>query len=295
MQNITYTDVTYNIGHDWLTLQDLKRDDAVITAELFYPSTTGGIQSDIANKKFPLIIFAHGYQQVYSDYHNLWETLVPKGYILVFLTTQQGLTIYIDAYADDISFLNKILSDADGIYDSVIKGHITQKSALMGHSTGGGAIYLSHDSAPHSTTIISLAALGKPYTPIYGSSPINIAKDINVPSLLLSGDKDCITPPTTHQKPLYDNLNGVKYISTILGGDHCGFSDSTNCPIAESMSCGFIFQGNTIDEEKQRTLSSQLILAWVDHYLKNKADAWASFKSLLKDNLIKYDTTRESI
>jgi len=255
-----------SVGYDSLTLKDTQRG-VDITAELFYPSVIGGLKSAIVDKKYPLIVFAHGYQQKYSDYHDVWETLVPQGYVMAFITTQQGITIDTDEYAKDITFLLKNLK-ADSV-DSIIKGHITAKSALMGHSTGGGSIYLSHNTSPQADTIVSLAALGKVYGTITGSNAIDIAANLTIPSLILSGEKDCITPVAEQQQPLYNNLSSpTKDMKIINGGDHCGFSDSFNCPIAETVSCGLSGQGDTISEDAQIKLALKYITDWLGIYLK---------------------------
>ncbi len=185
--------------------------------------------------------------------------------------------------------MHKKLIGEDDSYDSIIKGHITQKSALLGHSTGGGAIFLAQASSPQTTTLISLAPLGELYGPISGNSPIETAKNITTPTLILSGEQDCITPPNTNHKPLYDNLNGAKVIVSIIGGDHCGFSDSLNCPLGESLLCGIFFQETTMDSQKQIKFSSELILHWLEHYLKENPNSWLSFESLLKNDFIKYE------
>ena len=254
------------VGFDAVILRDTQRE-VNITAVLFYPAVLGGIGSAIVDGKYPLIVFAHGYQQKYSDYHDLWETLVPQGYVMAFITTQQGITIDTDEYAKDITFLLKNLK-ADSV-DSIIKGHITAKSALMGHSTGGGSIYLSHNTSPQADTIVSLAALGKVYGTITGSNAIDIAANLTIPSLILSGEKDCITPVAEQQQPLYNNLSSLtKNMKIINGGDHCGFSDSFNCPIAETVSCGLSGQGDTISEDAQIKLALKYITDWLGIYLK---------------------------
>ncbi len=254
------------VGYDAVILRDTQRE-VNITAVLFYPAVLGGIGSAIVDQKYPLIVFAHGYQQKYSDYHDVWETLVPQGYVMAFITTQQGITIDTDEYAKDITFLLKNLK-ADSV-DSIIQGHITDKSALMGHSTGGGSIYLSHNTSPQADTIVSLAALGKVYGTITGSNAIDIAANLTIPSLILSGENDCITPVLEQQQPLYNNLSSLaKDMQIINGGDHCGFSDSFNCPIAETVSCGLAGQGDTISEDAQIELALKHISDWLAIYLK---------------------------
>jgi len=75
----------------------------------------------------------------------------------------------------------------------------------------------------------------------------------------------------------------------IEGGDHCGFSDSSNCPIAESLSCGIVFQGQTIPEAKQRALTMKIVLPWLNHFLKGKPKAWNTFESILKNDQLKFN------
>ncbi len=251
----------YIISHKSLIYKDKSRNGRSITAELFYPSYLN--DNKIADGNFSLIIFAHGYQQRFTNYQYLYKRLIPKGYILAFLTTEQGLIIDIDNYAQDIVFLqNKLLNSK-----TILSNHLKPTSALMGHSTGGGAIYLAQNISHRSTTIISMAALGKVYFPIYGTNPIDIAQNIMIPSLLLSGSQDCITPLKSYQKPLYENLHGKKEILIIKGGDHCGFSNSLDCPLAESFMCGLFFQGKTIDENLQKDITLNKIVEWLDKYL----------------------------
>ncbi len=139
----------YKIGHKSISVKDFGQDDYSVGAELFYPCKNIEDENSIESGKFPLIIFAHGYQLAYDDYHYIWESLVPKGYILAFLTTQAGVTIDIDSYADDIITLqNELLHTSS----SILSGHISEKSALMGHSTGGGAIYLAQAKNPQADT-----------------------------------------------------------------------------------------------------------------------------------------------
>jgi pimeloyl-ACP methyl ester carboxylesterase len=259
--SIEPTGQEYKISHKSLTYKDTSRNNRLITAELFYPTVLE--DSSIADGNFSLIVFAHGYQQEFNDYNYIYEKLTPMGYILAFLTTEQGLTIDIDTFAEDITFLQETLLNSEPI----LLNHLKSTSALMGHSTGGGAIYLADAISSQSTTLISMAALGDVYGPIYGTNPIDIASSITTSSLILSGSKDCITPSEIHQQPLFNNLKGKKDMITIDGGDHCGFSDSFNCPKAEAASCGLFFQGTTIEETTQRKITLDKIIPWLNEYL----------------------------
>jgi len=290
------TGTAAQIGHRTLTFYDSARDERIVPTEVYYPSNQNGDNVPVSAGQFPLLVFAHGYQQVFSDYHNIWEYLVPEGYIMVFPTTEGGLTIDIDEYAADLSFLLDTLLDESSDKNLFLTGHLNGTSALMGHSTGGGACYLAQKSDPTAHTIVTLAALGSLYWPIYGSSPIDAAKGVTVPGLVMAGGEDCICPVKENQQAIYDNLtSSPKALITITKGDHCGFSDSSNCWIAEAAKCGFLGQGPTISEDLQMTLTLRYVLLWLDSIMKGDEKSWTSFQESLKqDQQVSYTLAGEN-
>ena len=290
------TETAAEIGHRTLAFYDSARNDRIVSAEVYYPSEQKGDNVPVSAGQFPLLVFAHGYQQVFSDYHDLWECLVPEGYIMVFPTTEGGLTIDIDGYAADLSFLLDTLLDRSSVNDLFLTGHLNGTSALMGHSTGGGACYLAQKSDPAAHTIVTLAALGSLYWPIYGSSPIDAAEGVTVPGLVMAGGEDCICPVKENQEAIYGNLiSSPRALITITRGDHCGFSDSSNCWIADAARCGFSGQGGTISEDLQMTLTLRYVLLWLDSILKGDEKSWASFQeSLEQDQQVSYTLAGEN-
>ena len=294
--SLVATGTAAQIGHRTLTFYDSARNNRTVPAEVYYPSNLNGDNVPVSTGRFPLLVFAHGYQQVFSDYHDLWECLVPEGYIMVFPTTEGGLTINIDEYAADLSFLLDSFLDETFNKGLFLKGHLNGTSAFMGHSTGGGACYLAQKSDPNTNTIVTLAAIGALYWPIYGSSPIDAAKGVTVTGLAMAGGEDCICPVKENQQAIYDNLaSDTKALITITGGDHCGFSDSSNCWFAEAASCGFVGQGPTIPENLQMTLTLRYVLLWLDSILKGDEKSWTSFQESLKqDQRVNYTLAGEN-
>ena len=60
-----------------------------------------------------------------------------------------------------------------------------------------------------------------------GVSSINSAKTVTVPSLILSGAQDGVTPPVDHHIPMYDSLaSACKTFVSIIGGAHCYFANT---------------------------------------------------------------------
>jgi len=275
----------YLIGHKQLKLYDKKRNNRLVSAELYYPATTMANQLSIADGSFPLLIFSHGYQQYYSDYHDIWKGLVKSGYIMAFLTTETGLVIDIDDYSEDMVFLLNKFSQKDIKEQTILVEHYNGKSVFMGHSTGGGASILAQSKHAQSNGIIIMAALGELYGPIFGNSPIENAHKVKIPSLIISGSEDCICPVSNHQQAIYNNLSSdIKVMLTINGGDHCGFSDSWNCPIAEAVSCGIFGQKTTIDNRSQMLMTLKFINLWLDYILIGNLESWSTFKSYIKNN-----------
>ncbi|MEP6465666.1 MAG: hypothetical protein ABJB05_05150, partial [Parafilimonas sp.] len=74
----------YNIGHRQITWLDASRNNRPVKFEVYYPAPTTADNVPVINngKKFPLVVFGHGYQLTYSDYVWLKDSLVPKGFFL---------------------------------------------------------------------------------------------------------------------------------------------------------------------------------------------------------------------
>ena len=273
----------YSIGHQQLNFVDIKRNNRPISAELYYPVKQTNQQQLVADGTFPVVIFSHGYQQHYTNYHYIWEQLVSTGYMMIFLTTEAGLFINIDEYSQDIVFLLQQLYHGELTKHHIIAKYFNGNSALMGHSTGAGASVLAQAQQNLSKTTITLAALGELYGPIFGSSPIESAAKVNTPTLVLSGAEDCICPVTNHQQPIYDRLAAkTKVMLIINGADHCGFTDSWKCPVTESIACA-LSQKTTMENGLQIALTIQYLLPWLEYFLKEKPAAWSDFKSIIRN------------
>ena len=108
----------------------------------------------------------------YGDYQSLWEELVPKGYIILFPRTEEGLINDHQEFGWDLQFLVTEMQKKARIIRSCneegadnyspVFNAVANNTALMGHSMGGGAAFLAADSLTHNQndqlkTIIGLA------------------------------------------------------------------------------------------------------------------------------------------
>jgi hypothetical protein len=152
-------------------------------------------------------------------------------------------------------------------------GVIAPQSAVMGHSMGGGAAFLS---VQYDTTITVLATLAAAVT---NPSSISAAQNITIPSLVIAGANDCVAPPAQHQIPMYDSLSSLcKTFVSITGGSHCQFADyNLYCSVGEG-SCS---PKPTITRLEQQTATFSLLLPWLNYFLKGSTESGTQFQTLI--------------
>ncbi|HPQ40213.1 MAG TPA: dockerin type I domain-containing protein, partial [bacterium] len=110
-------------------------------------------------------------------------------------------------------------------------------------------------------------------------SAIGAAASIVLPSLLLAGTEDCVTPPEDHQIPMYNALiSDCKTLVTLTGASHCQYAGNNGtCVLGE------IFAGCSaaIPLETQETRTLDLLLPWLDYTLRGNIAGWTEFMDTL--------------
>jgi dienelactone hydrolase len=193
--------------------------------------------------------------------------------ILLFPLSSKGLFPSHRRYAEDLAF---VLNEAQKMGEdpsSVLYGITDTVSCLIGHSMGGGAVFLAANMTSGLSAIATLAPLNT------HPSAIQAASSVLVPSLVIAGSDDCITPPDKHQLPIYDFLasNEKTYI-LITGGTHCQMGcENSACSAGERMagcSAG-------ISREEQHEILKRYLIPWLRFYLKGDPEAGIKFDYLL--------------
>ena len=95
----------YFIGNYSEEFFDPSRSNRTIPVEIYYPSISEGANTQVELGQFPIIIFGHGFLMSFSAYQNLWEEFVPRGYIIAFPRTEEGLINDHQEFGWDLQFL----------------------------------------------------------------------------------------------------------------------------------------------------------------------------------------------
>ena len=271
---------TYNIGHISTDFYDNARNRN-ITTEIYYPSDTNGNNVSISLGNFPIIVFGHGFLMSWGSYDNFWNSLVPQGYILCFPTTEMGFAPNHQFFAEDLSFIASKMQMESLDNSSIFYNSVLPKTGILGHSMGGGASFLAAENNPNINTLINFAAAET------NPSAISAASNITIPSLIFSGDDDCVAPPINHQNIMFDSLNSnCKTQINIINGGHCYFAnENVLCSFGES-SCN---PSLSILRAEQQSVTNDFLKIWLNYSLKSDQSSFTIFNdSLQSSNRITY-------
>ncbi len=266
---------TYLVGHRQITYQDPARGNRNIQTEIYYPAATAGNNVAVETGSFPIIVFGHGFAMAWDAYQNIWEDLVPQGYIIAFPRTEGSLLPAPDhdAFGKDLAFLITKLQSENTNASSPFFNHINNKSAIMGHSMGGGSSFLAAKNNTNITTMVTFAAANT------NPSSITAAQNVTVPSLVIAAANDCVAPPADHQIKMYDSLaSECKTYLSITGAAHCEFANyNFNCSFGQT-TCS---PQPTISGAEQKDVVSDFTKLWFQYYLKDNCNAWTIFNDSL--------------
>lgn len=275
----------FNIGSTTITFNDPARTGGFgsgggpgrqIQCEIYYPASTNGVGVPVASGDFPVIVFGHGFVMTWDAYENVWENLVPKGYIMVFPRTEGSFSPSHSDFGLDLAQVEQKMQSENTNSASLFFNHVTNRSAIMGHSMGGGSTVLAANGNSNIKTIVCLAPAET------SPSAIAAATGVTVPALVMSGSEDGVTPPVDHHEPIYDALgSSCKTFLSITGGAHCYFANSNlNCDFGEATSSF----GISISRAQQQDIAQDMYGIWLDFYLKQNCTANQQFLDSLSSS-----------
>lgn len=267
---------SYSIGHTTVNFIDASRNNRSIPTEIYYPSNTAGNDVSVVSNnflKFPALVFGHGFLMTWDAYQNIWESIVPNGYVMAFPKTEGGFSPSHLEYAKDLSFVINQMNELGANSTSIFFDRISNMNAVMGHSMGGGAAFLATQLNANIKTIVTFSAAETSPSAIAASSSIVI------PSLVFAGSNDCVTPPISNQLSMYNVISSsCKTYISISGGSHCQMANSNlYCTLGES-SCTPI---PTISRDFQHLVLNDYIVKWLEYQLKNDCVLGSQFDTLI--------------
>lgn len=258
------------IGHRTLTFNDPTRTGGFgsgggpgrqIQTEVYYPATSPGTNAPIQSGTYPVVVVGHGFLMAWSEYQNIWEALVPAGYIVALPRTEGNISPSHQDFASDLRIVAQRMVAEGQTPNSPFYQHIHPRVALMGHSMGGGCAVLAAQNFSGAHCLIGLAAANT------NPSAITAAAQVTMPALMLAGSGDSVTPPPQHQIPIYQALaSSCKWFVSLTGGGHCYFANnSPTCSFGETSAGSTI----TLSRAQQQALMNRLIQPFLDAYLKD--------------------------
>lgn len=279
----TVTAQSFKIGHTSKVFFDSSRNRNV-TTEIYYPAIKAGDNVSVSSGKFPVIIFGHGFLMKWSSYENFWKELVPKGYVICFATTETSVSPNHGNFGLDLRFLTKRILDENNDDNSLFHKRLNAKVALMGHSMGGGASFLAAENNPDIQALINFAAVET--TP----SAKSAVKNVTIPTLIFSGEGDCVAPPNQHQDVFYANSGAsCKTQISIKEGGHCYFAnDDLICSFGESACNPSI----SITRSEQHATTFDFLNLWLTSVIEGNNNSTTVFNdSLNSSDRITYKQT----
>jgi len=247
-----------------------------VETEIYYPANTTGENVPIASGDFPVIVFGHGFLMSWESYQNFWMELVPNGYVICFPTTEMGISPNHENFGIDLKFVATQMQNENENSNSIFFNSLSSKTALMGHSMGGGASFLAAENNSSISSLINFAAAET------NPSAISAAANITTPALIFSGDDDCVAPPNQNQDLMYDNLaSDCKTHISIINGGHCYFANyDFYCSLGES-SCN---PSLNITREEQQSVTFDFLNLWLQYSLYDDQSALSIFNDSLQSS-----------
>lgn len=269
-----------NIGHTTITFNDPLRTGGFgsgggpgrqIQTEIYYPAPIAGENVTVSNGQWPIIVFGHGFAMNWDAYSNIWSALVPYGYIMAFPRTESSLfpSPSHGDFGQDISLIAQKLTEEGQNSASIFYTKVSDYACAMGHSMGGGAAVLA---ASQGTIFDCYVGLAPAET---NPSAIAAASNLNLPSLILSGSNDGVTPPNQHHIPIFESIpHDCKSFANLIGGGHCYFANANfNCDFGESTSS----TGISLSRAEQQGLMYQQITSWLSYFLNTSCEGYEVF------------------
>jgi len=216
----------------------------------------------VATAPCPLLIIGHATMTPADHYLDLAEPLAEAGWLVLIPDSEPGLPGDQPALAADMLCLVDMARDGAAPWPSELPP-VSGDWALMGHSLGGGAAVLAAaESSPDALVLLAPQDRARP-------SMIALAGGVRAPTLLLTGELDCLTPPEQHHDPLHQALDAVpRAMVRLLGGGHCGFATPCEPCVGAELGCP-----SELSADVMQAITLGLARPWLDWHVRGENEA----------------------
>ena len=251
----------YNIVSSAKTFKDASRNNRNVSTTIYYPVNKLANQPKIS---FPVVVMGHGFVMGKEAYQNFYNELVPKGYIVVFVSTEGSVFSNHDAYSKDLAFMVGAIQAENNKTTSILYGIVANKTALLGHSMGGGAAVVAA-SLTNVETVVAFAPAKLRFNTLIPASKVKTE------AIVFSGSRDGVASPIDNHIPIYENLGSAcKYFISITGGAHCYFANPNSaCDFGESTASSNI----QVTRAQQQLITFRFLDSWLDYKLKGNLNS----------------------
>jgi dienelactone hydrolase len=277
----------FAVGHLSLNVYDASRSGGsaisgapswgstgrAIGTEIYYPATTAGNNTTAANGQFPVVVLGHGFVMTYDSYNTIYEELAKQGFIVALPTTEGGFSPVHADFGADMRFLAQELPNLNSNnIVALLQGHVLPKAAIGGHSMGAGC---SMVGAQNNASIYALFNMATATSNTNGVSSLAGAPSIIAPTLILSGERDCVADTTVQIQHYTACGASLKYLAILNDVTHCDFGNgsSITCTFGQtSTGCP-----NTIPNTQANNAVLYYLLPFLQRTLKNDCAAADTF------------------
>lgn len=213
-----------------------------IGTEVYYPATVAGNNQPVASGQYPIVVFGHGFAMTYDNYDNIYNRLASLGYIVLLPRTESGI-FPTPSHGDFAADLKLLASQGMALNTintptalAIFNGKVLQKSAIGGHSMGGGCSYVAAQS---NTTVTCLFNMAAATSNTAGVSSVAGASLVTVPTLVITGQMDNVADSSVQNSHYNPTASSKKFHVIIKDVTHCDFGNGTStiCTIGQA-ACG---------------------------------------------------------
>ncbi len=178
---------------------------------------------------FSVVVMGHGFQLPVTVYRSWASNIVQTspGTIVILPETGGELFPSHGDFALDMVECLEYMQREGRRSGSVWFDHIRNDNFVAGHSMGGGCALLAAKEILQSRALNLRGVIAMAPAETNPSSTAAAAA-VTVPTLILAGAQDCVTPLQTTVQPIYTAVAAAcKVLAVIPGASHCQFADSS--------------------------------------------------------------------